>query len=378
MDGLEIRASDDFQNTPRLKILSIISGGLIFVFLVLPLFFWVTYFVHNTWWMKKKLKSLQRMDNLTISSQQLLKHTRIGYIKSIYILTFLVLEFLGAISVEFLLMHYFGTIKANFTITRRNCEIHHYEAHAFTSTSLRINVALNWSINFASLAMNMLPLIYLAKAYGYKFYSKNLEATMIIFIILQSIAIFVIKTFRFSFFLLSPLVFILGFINVCLYNKFSRVFYHVLRERVEDARFEDVHIFKELDRMKKIFRAGNFAFRLYLSLCLLSTFYLQVWWWIETLVQNTCIIQVLLRFKHLEIPSKNIINSSKIWDYFIIYITPVLDSVFLTVPIVLYGIMNVAIFVFCFNEVYKKVRSRAPRYGGLLSGSILGERLIVK
>ena len=281
----------DFSHT-LLKCLHIITGISVIGNIIFGSV-WFVYYLFRINTLRKKVYYLKKQTDERCLEE--LKDAKVDYIKSIFIAAisaFEVLAHLGITEIEIFLKY---TKVSNCSSTNRIDYLEYTYHYPVARTILSFIAAT--TIVFVSLIHILTS--YLSHAYSEKRITNIMrrERVMFAWLFIQLVCVWCIIFYWPLFILTLPIMTVVALIgHLCLYWKYGRELYSVIRRRERDALFEDVHSHRKLSEMLKSYKNDAILYFVYIflftSAILLSIFS----YTLQALLFDDCSFQKYLHF----------------------------------------------------------------------------------
>ena len=222
---------------------------------------WFVYYLFRINTLKKKVYYLKKQTDERCFEE--LKNAKVDYIKSIFIAAisaFEVLAHLGITEISIFLKY---TKVSNCSSTNRIDYLEYTYHYPVARTILSFIAAT--TIVFVSLIHILTS--YLSHAYSEKRITNIMrrERVMFAWLFIQLVCVWCSIFYWPLFILAFPIMTVIALIgHLCLYWKYGRELYSVIRRRERDALFEDVHSHRKLSEMLKSYKKDAILYFVYI------------------------------------------------------------------------------------------------------------------
>ena len=321
----------------------------------------------------KKIRQLQGNDGSFYGS---LIHSRVELRKSVLIILILIFEVICFLSMLASILYVLIQSRVPNRHTNSSCTMSIIDSYRYSSLFYRLAHAISYSSLSISFGLIAFLFLYLSQSYGYQVRYKYEKQYFVSYIVIQATIIFLVKTFRSTFFTVSFLVFLLLCMSTSFFWVYSKRLYIVLQWRCDDAKFELKDIVNRMRGIKIRYSRTTALFKAIQALTLLSIFFNDFSWQIEVYIGESCIVSEILGV-NMNAPIFQEISSSIAWSVFKtlnVYICHIGIGAALLFYISLY----LYILFFCLNKRYPRQPGRF-KYSGYsdLDQPLVGRQLVV-
>ena len=248
---------------------------------------WGIYFLLRINTLRKKVYYLKKQTDERCFDE--LKNAKVDYIKSIFIAAisaFEVLTHLGLVEIEV----FQNLIK----VPIQNCSSQLYIEYSFYSPLYRVIAAFAITSVIVFLSLIHILTSYLSHAYSEKRITNIMrrERVMFAWLFIQLVCVWYSIFYWPLFILTLPIMVAIALIgHVCLYWKYGRELYSVIRRRERDALFEDVHTHRKLSEMLKDYKIGFRLYMFYAQMLIFAVILTNIKTGILSLTTDNCVIK---------------------------------------------------------------------------------------
>ena len=263
----------------------ILSVGILFFATV-----WCLYFLSRIRELSRKIHYLKKQTEERCYEE--LTNAKVDYIKSIFIAAicfFEVIHFLSIFVLEFskkiFEKHPVNNCNASFGIL----DLHHY-------TEARVLVAVYVASLLLYTSFIHILTSYLCHAYAEKrIITLTRRDKVLISCLLIQLVVIGISTVSFHVFLFVLLLLVISLypIHLCLYVKYSRRLYMLLKRRRLDAWFEDPDSYKKLVGMCKEYKTGSILYTVCIVLIIITSISASVLSFLQVSIKHPCVLNLI-------------------------------------------------------------------------------------
>ena len=263
---------------------------------------WCVYFLFRIKVLGKKVCYLKKQTDERCFDE--LKNAKVDYIKSIFIAAISTFEVLAHLCManEFVIDGFVKT--PNCTGVTYAFKLVHY------SQACKVNFAFIPTTIIIFISLIHILTSYLSHAYSGKRITNIMrrERVMFAWLFIQLVCVWCSIFYWPLFILTLPIMAVVALIgHLCLYWKYGRELYSVIRRRERDALFEDVHSHRKLNEMLKSYKNDAILYFLYIFLFIvslitvISTYIIRIILQGDSLIEKYCYPKVKSRIGTVDI-----------------------------------------------------------------------------
>ena len=216
---------------------------------------WCVYFIFRLNILRNKVYYLKKQTDERCLDE--LRNTKVDYVKSTLIAAISGFEALWSLSLIGI------TAFEQIRNPRKSCSTGYFTEYSYTYPLYRGILLLIYSSIIVSISLIHILTSYLSHAYSEKRITNIMrrERVMFAWLFIQLVCVWCSIFYWPLFVLTLPIMAVIALIgHLCLYWKYGRELYSVIRRRERDALFEDVHSHRKLSEMLKSYKFGSIIY----------------------------------------------------------------------------------------------------------------------